>query len=137
MLQKYVANKEIRQASSQCREFALVEIGTTDNFADSTPLDKETMEKVNQVWRKAYKPIWTGYALLGIGVAVTVTSAVLMGMAANNQLPHPGDCGSQSGVRGDPCIVDFSRPAAKAALGIPLALGLGSMVAGATLLITF
>lgn len=137
LLQKYVANRKIRHITSQCREFALIEAGAVVGDPTSMRMDQVTMDMVNKIWRKAHRPIWAGYALLGIGAVVSVTSAVLMGVAANNQLPLSGDCGQQSGIRGDPCIADFSKPGTKAALGIPLAAGLGSMFTGAVLLLTF
>lgn len=86
-------------------------------------------------WR-SQKRKWAGWGLLGSGIAVTLTTALLMGFAANDRLPVPGDCGWYSGVRGDPCTVDWDQPGTKAVFGISLTIGIGAMTTGTVFLLS-
>jgi len=130
-----ISNKRLRHLASQCKDNPTYRFGLDEAYPNLTQQDRDAL--IEQVWRKTHRPIWAGWGLLGGGAAVTITSAILMGLAATNRLPGPGSCGSYSGVRGDPCIVDFDNPGAKAGLSIPLLLGLGGMISGAALLLTY
>lgn len=135
-LKERVDNKQIRKDSRQCRDLVNpAKVMPSGPCAGAT--SDKTRTAVNAVWRMSHRPLWAGYGLLAAGIALTLTSSTLMVLAARNRLPLPGDCGWQTGVSGDPCGADFANPGTQAALGIPLAAGLGGLAAGAALILKY
>lgn len=126
---QHVPNKQFRQDSARCRGLLADSKGRVDGAG--------TRDDVEQVYRTTHRPHWAGIGLVAGGAALTIVSIGLLGAASANRLPLAGDCSKESGIIGDPCVADLSKPGTQAALGIPLALGVGSLAAGVALLVKY
>lgn len=136
-IEKYASSREKRKYAGQCKNVSLIEVGIDPENPQITAPQQDFLRAVNRIWRRENRPIWAGYGLLGGGAALAITSAVLLGLAGTNRLPVAGDCGQLSGVRGDPCVYNLANPGPQAALSTPLVLGIGGIIAGTALLLTF
>ncbi len=113
------------------RPLASISLQQTAPFGSNDAEMQKAMEQ-----RKRQRKI-IGGSLIGVGTAVTVTSIILIGLAAYNKLPLPGECGWHSGIAGDPCVVDLGKPGTKAAFGVSTLIGLGGIAAGIAVMFTY
>ena len=120
------------------KDFTPVPQSTTMGSVPPNTISKEVFTSnppVPNFWNSKQRT-WAGWGLVGGGGAVTIVTSILLGLALNDRLPLPGNCGIYTGVYLDPCIMDMDAPGSKAVFGISLTIGIASTATGLVFLLS-